>query len=392
MNGTSFKKPLSGILVLDFSQFLSGPSAALRLADLGARVIKVERPGSGDICRSLYISNLQLDGDSTLFHAINRNKESVAANLKSVNDAQLVNKLIEQADVLIQNFRPGVMKKLGLDYESVKAINPRLIYGEITGYGNEGPWVGKPGQDLLIQSLSGLTWLNGDRDQQPMPFGLAIADMSAGAHLVQGILSGLIRRGSTAEGSYVQVSLLESILDFQSMEISAYLNDGGKQPVCSEGLIALPCTGAPYGIYPTKDGYVALARGSVTELGELLQCDLLLKFADPDDWFSEKDTIQRILSGHLKERSTWEWLNRLELAGYGCAEVLNWDQLAQHEGFKVLNMVQEVQRNNGTAMFTTRCPLRIDGQLFTSSKGSPRIGEDNPTVWKEIFEHGEPSV
>src|SRR5437016_11497390 len=133
-------KPLEGLLVLDFSQFLAGPAAALRLADLGARVIKIERPDVGDLCRQLYISNLELDGDSTLFHSINRNKESFAANLKDAGELERVRKLLGKADVMIQNFRPGVMKKLGLDYESVRRINPQVVYASITGYGSEGPW------------------------------------------------------------------------------------------------------------------------------------------------------------------------------------------------------------------------------------------------------------
>ena len=173
-------RPLEGLLVIDFSQFLAGPSASLRLADLGARVVKIERPQGGDLCRQLYISNLELDGVSTLFHSINRNKESFAADLKNPQDCERVRELLRHADVTIQNFRPGVMEKLGFDYETVRALNPRLVYGEVTGYGNQGPWRNKPGQDLLLQSLSGLTWLSGNADQPPVPFGLAVVDLFAG--------------------------------------------------------------------------------------------------------------------------------------------------------------------------------------------------------------------
>ena len=158
------ERPLDGLLVVDFSQFLAGPSCGLRLADLGARVIKIERPGAGDLSRKLYISNLALDGDSTLFHAINRNKESYAVDLKNPDDVERVRRLLERADVMIQNFRPGVIERLGLDYSSVAAIKPDIIYGTVTGYGSRGPWRDKPGQDLLAQSLSGLTWLSGDAD------------------------------------------------------------------------------------------------------------------------------------------------------------------------------------------------------------------------------------
>src|SRR3954447_22521797 len=173
-------KPLEGLLVLDFSIFLAGPYCALRLADLGARVIKIERPNGGDLCRQLYISNLELDGDSTLFHSINRNKQSYATDLKDPADLEKLKKLIARADVFIQNFRPGIIERLGLDYEAVKTINPRIVYATISGYGKKGPWKDKPGQDLLVQSLSGLPWLTGNGDQGPVPMGLSVADMFTG--------------------------------------------------------------------------------------------------------------------------------------------------------------------------------------------------------------------
>ncbi|MEX1118914.1 MAG: CaiB/BaiF CoA-transferase family protein, partial [Terrimicrobiaceae bacterium] len=223
-------KPLDGLLVLDFSQFLAGPAAAMRLADLGARVIKVERPQGGDICRQLYITNLGVEGDSTLFHSINRNKEGFAADLKNPDDLEAVRKLLARADVLIENFRPGVMAKLGLDYESVQKINPRLVYGTVTGYGTEGPWKTKPGQDLLAQSMSGLCWLSGNADDPPTPMGIAVADLTASAHLVQGILACLVRRGLTGQGGRVEVSLMESVLDLKFEVLTTHLNDGG-QPV-----------------------------------------------------------------------------------------------------------------------------------------------------------------
>jgi CoA:oxalate CoA-transferase len=362
LNGNTGKNPLEGILVLDFSQFLSGPSASLRLADLGARVIKIERHGVGDICRTLYISNMELDGDSTLFHSINRNKESVSVDLKNADDIRAVKRLIEQADVLIQNFRPGVMAKLGLDYEAVSRLNPGIVYGEVTGYGSEGPWVRKPGQDLLVQSISGVAWLNGDRDQPPLPLGLAAADMAAGVHLVQGILAALVRRGITQQGSYVQVSLLESMLDFQALEFSAFLNDGERAPTRCMLHNAHAYAAAPYGIYRTTDGFLALAEGSVTLLGQLLNCEPLLQYINPDSWLLQRDEIKQKIAEHLAQKGTQEWLALLEPAGYGCAEVLNWDRLMQQEGFQVLDMVQEVRRENGVAMRTTRCPVRIDGR------------------------------
>ncbi|KRE45734.1 CaiB/BaiF CoA transferase family protein [Paenibacillus sp. Soil724D2] len=378
-------KPLEGLVVLDFSQYLSGPSAALRLADLGARVIKIERPETGDSCRQLSLNNLLSDGDSVLFHTINRNKESYQANLKDSDDLIKVKKLIEQADVMIENFRPGTMEKLGLDYESVKRINPKIVYGSVTGYGKEGPWKGKPGQDLLIQSLSGLAWLNGNGDQPPVPFALAVVDLFTGAHLVQGILACLVRRGRTGIGGLVEVSLLESILDFQFEVLTTHLNDGGQLPVRSSVNNAHAYLGAPYGIYETADGYLALAMGSIIRVGELLECDALATFSDPKTWFTCRDEIKSILAAHLKTRTTQAWLERLEPADYWCADVYTWDRLLEHEGFKTLNMIQEITRPGTSSLRMTRCPIRINGTRLESDKWAPRIGEDNESLDKEFL-------
>lgn len=367
------------------SQFLAGPSASLRLADLGARVIKIERPETGDLCRDLYISNLELDGDSTLFHSINRNKESFTANLKQPADVQRTWKLIQQADVLIHNFRPGVMDKLGFSYEAVRAVHPVIIYAEVTGYGTAGPWRDKPGQDLLVQALSGLAWLNGDAAQPPVPFGLAVADMFAGAHLVQGILACLVRKGISGIGGKVEVSLLESTLDLQFEVLTTYLNDGGKLPQRSAINNAHAYLGAPYGIYSTSNGYLALAMGSVARLGELLDCPALTVFTDPDSLFSRRDEIKSIFVEHLKTSTTEHWLSILEAHDIWCADVLTWPQLFAHDAFKALKMVQTVSRGQGIDMQATRCPIRIDGEVFLSPKGAPRLGEDTESLKREFL-------
>lgn len=372
--------PLEGLLVLDFSQFLAGPSAALRLADLGADVIKIERPDGGDLSRQLYVSNLELDGDSTLFHTINRNKRSFSANLKNADDLREVWGLIERADVMIQNFRPGIIERLGLGYEDVRKVNPRIVYGSITGYGSEGPWCDKPGQDLLVQSLSGLTWLNGDADQSPTPVGVAVADLFTGAHLVQGMLAALVRRGVTGKGGRVDVSLMESILDFQFELISTYLNGDGTPPRRSERGSASAYLSAPYGIYPTADGHIAIAMNPVERLATLLDCPGLMPYADRSFWFTERDAIQRVLRQHLAGKATRHWLSILEPADIWCAEVLDWPGLTQHEGFKVLEMVQQVTTGSGAKFLTTRCPIRVDGKIINSPMGAPKIGEHNSAI------------
>lgn len=376
--------PLTGLIVLDFSQFLAGPAAAMRLADLGARTIKIERPGTGDICRQLYISNLGVEGDSTLFHSINRNKEGYAANLKDPADLERIRHLISKADVLIENFRPGVMDKLGLGYEVVRAINPRLVYATVTGYGSEGPWVGKPGQDLLAQSMSGLAWLTGDEGDGPVPMGLAVADLTASAHLVQGILACLVRRGVTGDGGRVEVSLLESILDLQFEVITTHLNDGFKPPQRSAVQNAHAYLGAPYGIYATADGHLALAMGSIPVLGELLDCPALLAYQDRQSWFDRRDEIKGILRDHLATRGTADWLAILEPADIWCADVLSWTRLRQTEGYQVLGMEQEVLCPGGTPLKTLRCPIHIDGTVLKSPVGAPAIGQHNAGIEAEF--------
>ena len=376
-------RPLEGLLVLDFSQFLAAPSAALRLADLGARVIKIERPGVGDLCRQLYISNLELEGDSTLFHSINRNKESFAANLKDADDLAIVKELVKRADVLIHNFRPGVMERIGLTFEDAKALNPKLVYGVVTGYGQEGPWRDKPGQDLLAQSYSGLAWLSGNADQGPVPMGLAIADMFAGAHLVQGILAGLVRRSISGEGALIEVSLMESILDYQFEVLTTYLNDGGKLPERSTINNAHAYLGAPYGIYETKEGFLSLAMGDLVKLGELLGLDLSA-YADSETWFSQRDEIKALLKEHLKTQTAAHWLSKLEPADYWCAEVFTWDRLFEHGGFKALQMVQTVDLPSGAKLETLRCPIRVDGEILFANKAAPKIGEDNDRILAEM--------
>jgi CoA:oxalate CoA-transferase len=386
-------RPLKGLLVVDFSQFLSGPSASLRLADLGARVIKIERPDVGDLCRRLYISSMEVDGDSTLFHSINRNKESFTADLKQSEDRARIYELLKRADVMIQNFRPGVIEKLGLDYRTVTSLNPRLVYGEITGYGKVGPWRDKPGQDLLVQSLSGLPWLNGDADDFPVPFGIAVADLFAGAHLAQGVLACLVRRGITGKGGRVEVSLMESILDFQFEVLTTYMNDGGKLPQRSDINNAHAYLGAPYGIYATLDGFLSLAMGSVVRLGELLGCRKLLVYSDTKSLFDRRDEIKRILADHLKTQSTSHWLSILEPADVWCSDVFNWDKLFAHKAFQMLDMIQEVNRGNGLKMRTTRCPIRIDGRILKSSRGAPHLGENTNQISGEFhLESGEEAV
>lgn len=377
--------PLAGLLVVDLSQFLSGPYASLRLMDLGARVIKIERPDGGDLSRRLYLSDTEIGGDSTIFHAINRAKESLAIDLKSEADVAALRALLANADVVIQNFRPGVIKRLGLDYEAVKAINPRIVYAGISGYGEEGPWVSRPGQDLLAQSRSGLMWLNGDESQGPVPFGLAVGDMLAGAAAVQGILAALVRRGISGQGAHIETSLMESLIDFQFEVLTTHLNDGRRLPKRSDFRSAHAYLSAPYGVYQTRDSYLALAMTPLPKLADLLGLAGLAPYRDvPASWFTARDEIKRIIAAKLATDTTDHWLGILEPADIWCAKVLNWEELLHSEGFKVLDMLQTVEREDNVSILTTRSPIRVNGQRAKFDRAAPRIGEHSEAIRKEF--------
>ncbi len=377
-------KPLEGIVVLEFAQFMAGPSAGLRLADLGARVIKIERPTHGEAGRQIALKNLFLDGSSLVFHTVNRNKESYAADLKNPEDLECVKKLIAQADVMTHNFRPGVMEKIGLDYEKVKAINPKMVYATVTGYGTSGPWVKKPGQDLLVQSMSGFVNLTGNKNDDPVPVGAAISDIITGCHLAQGILSSLFKRTKTGLGSWVEVSLLESTLDFQFEALTTYLNDGHQKPSRAEKGSAQPYLGAPYGVYKTKDGYLSLAMGSLLRLGEVLGCEAIQNYTDTNSWFTKRDEIMTLLGDFLIHKNTQDWLAVLEPAGIWCSDVFDYQTLLNHEAYKVLAMDQKLPLLSGEEVHTLRCPIRVNDERIFAKKPAPRVGQHTNDIRKEF--------
>lgn len=386
--------PLEGMLVLDFSQFLAGPMAAMRLGDLGARVIKVERPVGGDIGRGLAFAGMVEDGDTLSFHITNRNKESFTADLKNASDLEEVRMLVARADVIVQNFRPGVMERLGLGYDQVAALNPRIVYASVSGFGAGGPWRDRPGQDLLAQSVSGLPWLNGSADDPPIPVGIALADLITSIHTAHGVTAALLRRERTGLGGQVETSLLESMLDLQFELLSAHLTDPSVQVKRGVRHTAHAFLQAPYGTYPTADGYLALAMTSVPALGVLIGLDALAQYVDPATWWTEQAAITGALAAHLSNETTAHWLTILDGADVWCAPVLTLPELVGHEGFAAIDMSQQVERatEEGGApvtITTTRAPVRFDGRTLKHSKGAPRLGEHTEAIRREFIEKGQ---
>ncbi|MCY6381951.1 CaiB/BaiF CoA transferase family protein [Hoeflea prorocentri] len=368
--------PLSGLKVLDFSQFLAGPYASLRLADLGADVIKVERKGKGDLSRYLYVSDVQIDGESTVFHAINRGKRSLAVDLKSEVDREKIWALVDEADVVIQNFRPGVIERLGFGYDAVRERNPKVVYGSVSGYGGGNEWDALPGQDLLAQARSGVMWLTGAQQHGPVAIGLPVADILAGAALAQGVLALLVRRGTTGEGGHVETSLMEAIVDLQFELLSTFLNDGQRLPSRPSNNAAHAFLAAPYGVYETADGHVAIAMNDLTELFGNLGLEFPSDTLDP---FGHRDEIAARIADRIVQDKTDYWIAKLAEADMWAAPVMNWQELIDSGILQKLGMIGATERG-GQKIGALLSPIRVDGSRPSAHGPAPYLGE-TPIGW-----------
>jgi CoA:oxalate CoA-transferase len=370
--------PLEGLRVLDFSQFLAGPYAALKLADMGADVVKVERTGQGDLSRHLYLTDTRIGGESTIFHAINRNKRSVSVDMKSETDRAAIRELVRGADVVLQNFRPGVMDRLGFGYDAVKAINPKVVYGSVTGYGTEGPWVDLPGQDLLAQARSGMMWLTGGAQDGPVAVGLPIGDILAGAALAHGVLALLFRRERHGIGGLVETSLIEVLADLQFELLTTWLNDGGRMPQRSGQNPAHAYLAAPYGVYATSDGHLAIAMGKLDVLARITGLDADTATLDP---FAARDRVKAGLAANLATRPNDHWMADFIAADIWAAPVMDWRELARSGMLETLDMLHEVRRGD-VSLRTTRLPIKIDGHRPKADRAAPALGDANALLTK----------
>lgn len=370
--------PLKDIIVLEFSQYLAGPCAGLRLADLGARVVKIEPPQKGESGRKLAIENLWVGDDSLLFHTINRNKESFAVDMNNEEDMGWLRKLIAKAQVITHNFRPGVMERRGLDYETIRQINPSIVYTQISGYGEKGPWRNKPGQDLLLQSLSGLTYASGSANDWPTPMGLGIGDYLCGNQSVQFIIAALIKAKKTGKGSLLQLTLMETLIDLQ-FEFFTTFFESGKLPQRAAYNNANSLLSAPYGIYPTSDGHIAIAMMPLGKLNQALQCEELNAYRE-EEAFSKRDEIKSVIAKHLLTDTNNNWLQKAQALDLWIMPVLNWREMKAAKGYQTLGMEQEIKLDNNGSFITTRCPIRINGKMLKSDKPAPSIGSSNKNI------------
>jgi crotonobetainyl-CoA:carnitine CoA-transferase CaiB-like acyl-CoA transferase len=302
---------LEGIRVVSFTHFVFGPMGTQTLGDLGADVIAIEpltgcweRTWGGE-------DNKKVDGQSVLFLSVDRNKRSIAINLKAPKGLEITRKIIATADVVASNFRPGVLEKFGLGYEELKKEHPGLIYAAATGYGPDGPYVERPGQDLLVQAMSGLAAITGPPESGPRPVGVSAVDHHGAALLALGMVSALFRRARTGKGCRVDVCLLNSSIDLQMETFTCYLNGPRPESVTPPRWIAGWVYGAPYGVYETADGYMGISLASLKTLGEALSSPGVAAFDDADQ-YTKRNEIAACVAKVLATRSNAEWMEILD--------------------------------------------------------------------------------
>ena len=381
MAETATNGPLAGIRVLDFTQYMQGPWATQLLGDMGADVVKVEPP-AGDWERGYTFDDVWPGGESALFLAMNRNKRSIVVNLKSDTGRELALRLAAGADVIVENARPGVMDRLGVGYEHVRAVNPSVVYASATGYGSSGPYRDRPGQDLLIQALSGLVSITGSADGAPVPSGTAIADEQGARALVIGILLALFHRERTGRGQRVETNLLDVLIDCQCQEVAAYLN-GGREPQRSRSGLAHAMAPAPYGIYATKDGFVALAMMPMPRLASILEEPELGRYEDLRAAYEHRDEIKERLERIFLSRTTREWLDLLGAHDVWCAPVHSYSAMVSDPQVVHNGIITEVDHPVAGRLRVTGIPIRLSDSPGSIRRPAPGPGEHTDEVLEE---------
>lgn len=370
---------LEGIRVLDFTQMMMGPWATQFLGDMGAEVIKIERPGAGEWERGLLAMGDLLDGQSPFFLAMNRNKKSVSLNLKDPRARDVALRLAEESDLVVENFRPGVMSRLGLGYEDLAQVNPSVVYVSGSGFGQTGPYVDRPGQDLLIQAISGLAAYGGRAGDLPTASGSSIVDASTALLLAFSSMVGLVHKLRTGEGQHIDVSLFDTAVALQCQEIAAFLNME-RRFERSEAGIGGAWLSAPFGIYRTADGHLALAMGSLAVLGELIDEPRLGAFDDPRRAYDDRDEVYTIVQERLRERTTEEWLELLATKDMWCAPVQGFDELVEDPQVAHNELLTTMDHPNGGELRVVGVPVRFSATPGTVRSGPPAVGEHTDEV------------
>jgi len=379
----SSKGPLSGIVVVDLSRILAGPYCTLLMAEMGARVIKVEPPKGGDDARAY---GPFVKGKSTYFASVNRGKESIALDLKNDEQRKVFEKLLEKADVIVENFRPDVKTKLGIDYESVRKINPRIVYGSISGFGQDGPYHKRPGFDQIAQGMGGLMSITGAPGGGPMRVGIPVADLTAGLFCASGILTALLEREVSGEGQWVQTSLLQAqifMLDFQAarwlMEKDVARQAGNNHP-----------TSIPTGVFKTADGYINIATtgGRIWErFAQALGAPELVtnpEYATAPARSKNRDALNAEIGKLTEKKSTETWVRELNAAGVPCGPIYSIDQMFEDAQVRHLGIAQEVPNAENRHIRLVGQPVTLSRTPSKMAARPPEFGEQTDEVLAEF--------
>lgn len=373
------KKALAGIRVVDLTTFMSGPFVSMVLGDLGAEIIKIEEPGSGDASRQ--IPPYFHEGESLYYISLNRNKKGLTLNLNTEKGKDIFYKLVKKADIVLENYRPGVTKKLSVDYERIKAINPKIIYCSITAYGPEGPYGQRPAYDLIIQALSGAMSMTGQEDTGPLRLGVPMGDLAGSMWALVGILAALQHREKTGEGQFVDISLLDSITAFITYP-ALYFSYGGEvaKPLGS-GHQAI----VPFQAFKTKDYYLAVTCANEKFWGLLCQAleipDLASdpRFAKMGDRLKNKEELNGLLNDVFSRKTNAEWEPILSKGGVPYAPVNTIDKTFNDPALQHRGMIISVDHFGKELRFFGN-PVKMSETPITQYLTPPRLGADNEEV------------
>jgi len=373
---------LTGYRVLDCSIAMAGPFAAQRLGDLGAEVIKIE-PTTGEWQRHVSAGGAKGNQINVSFLSLNRNKKSVALNLKSEEGLSVLRDLVASSDVFLQNYRPGVAKRLGVDYETLSQLKKDLIYVSISGYGESGPYVDRPGQDMLLQALSGAMLSSGRVSEPPKPAGQFLVDAVTAAAASEATIAALLHRERTKEGQLVSINMLDVITTLQMQEISIY-TIGKIEQVRSEQSHAHSYIRAPYGVFETKEDYIAIAFPSLKQFGELIGEASFESYNDEEDSWTHRDEIFAKTQKRLLNKTAKEWLVLFREHGiwagevYGYKDLVNDPQIAHNKTFV------EYDHPTEGHIKAPGFPFKFSKSPGSVAKGAPLIGEDTRDILKTL--------
>lgn len=372
---------LDGYRVLDLSIAMSGPFAAARLGDLGADVVKVE-PTTGEWQRHVSAGGATGNRINVSFLSLNRNKRSLAINLKDPQGREALLDLARTADVFLQNYRPGVAERLGVDYDSVKAVNPEIVYVSISGYGETGPYAHRPGQDLLLQGMSGFMKSAGRAGDPPHPAPLYVVDAVTASTAFEAVLAGLLHRERTGKGQLITVNMLDSIIALQLQEMSVH-TQGKVEATRTEEPHAHTYIRAPYGAFATADKEITLAFPELPQLGALLDLPELLDMESEVDGFTQRDKVFRLVAGKLLERTAQEWLDLFDAHGIWAGPVYGYPDIPEDPQVRHNGSLLTYDHPTEGAVTTPGFPIHFTRTPSTLRHPTPLAGQHSVDVLRE---------